>query len=269
VKQYEALYREDKVKAINDFTKKLESEMSKYIVIIKNRENDMLMEGIEEIYMNQWLKDKKVDVRKLSNQYEASREIVNMLNFINERKPEWINSLREKVAVYRKNLHQHGLRDHLLREDNVSKMNVVTFIKEYIIIYIGMPIYAVGLLMNYLPYYLAKIYTNKNIKKNEFKASVYANISMMMWVVYYFIQLILIGLIFNNWKIFLIYAVIVPLSTKYVLEFYPMMKKIFGRWRLLRMVRKNRDTVQQLFYERAAIIDELELAKKEYVSFSN
>ena len=268
VKQYESIYRDDKVKAINDFTKKLEVEMSKYMVIIKNRENDKLMEGIEEIYMNQWLKDKKVDVNKLSNQYEGSREIVNMLNCIDERIPELVASLREKVAVYTKNLNRHNLRDHLLREESINKMNIGTFIKEYIIIYLGMPLYFIGLLMNYLPYYLAKKYTNKNIKKNEFKASVYANISMMMWVVYYFIQLTLVALIVHNWKVFFIYAIIVPLSTKYVLQFYPVMKKIVGRWRLLRMVRKDRDTVQQLVSERAAIIDELELAKKEYLSYS-
>ncbi len=74
--------------------------------------------------------------------------------------------------------------------------------------------------------------------------------------------------IVHNWKVFFIYAIIVPLSTKYVLQFYPVMKKIVGRWRLLRMVRKDRETVQQLVSERAAIIDELELAKKEYLSYS-
>ena len=128
-----------------------------------------------------------------------------------------------------------------------------------------MPVYFIGLLVNYLPYYLANNYTQKKIKKNEFKASVYANISLMMWVVFYFIQLLIVGLVFRNWMLLLIYAVTVPVLGKYVLSFYPVMKKIFGRWRLLRMVRKDRNTVQQLVNERAAIITELETAKKEYL----
>jgi glycerol-3-phosphate O-acyltransferase/dihydroxyacetone phosphate acyltransferase len=269
VKEYEAAFKQDKVRAINDFTKVLEGIMTKYMTIVKNRENDALVLGIEEIYLTQWLKDKNVSPKKLLNQYEGTREIVDMVNTLDEKNPTSAASLREKVSAYTKQLKNNNLRDHLLREESINKMNVGNFIFEYIIIYLGMPIYFIGLLINYLPYYLAKKFTKKKIKKNEFKASVYANISLMMWVVFYLIQLLVVALAFRNWTLLFIYAAIVPVMAKYVLSFYPVMKKIFGRWRLLRMVRKEKETVQQLVNARTAIITELESAKKEYFKISS
>ena len=266
VKQYESAYKQDKVHAINDFTKMLEKEMSKYMVIIKNKANDELTAGIEEIYLAQWLKDKGQDTKKLSNQYYGTREIVDMVNYLDEKGPDVIASLKVKIDEYRKQLKKNDLRDHLLREESISNMNIGTFILEYIIIYLGMPIYFIGLLVNYLPYYLAKRFTQKKIKKNEFKASVYANISLMMWLVFYMIQLLIVALVFRNWGLLIIYAMTVPLLARYVLGFYPVMKKIFGRWRLLRMVRKDRDIVQQLIKERSVIVEELENAKEDYLS---
>ena len=266
VKAYESAYKQDKVRAINDFTKMLEVEMAKYTIIIKNPSNDNLVAGIEEILLNKWIKDKNQDPEKLSNHYIATREIVDMVNYLDEKNQSLISSLREKIASYTKQLKDNNFRDHLLREESISKMNVGTFILEYIIIYLGMPVYFIGLLMNYLPYYLAKKFTQNKIKKNEFKASVYANISLMMWVIFYLMQLTIVGLVFHNWTILLIYALIVIVLAKYVLSFYPVMKKIFGRWRLLRMVRKDKATVQKLINERTVIMTELENAKKEYLS---
>ncbi|MGZ4078472.1 MAG: 1-acyl-sn-glycerol-3-phosphate acyltransferase [Bacteroidia bacterium] len=266
VKGYAEAFKKDKVRGINDFTKVLESEMAKYMVIIKNPGNDDLVAGVEEIYLDQWMRDKDQDPKKLSNHYDATREIVDMINYLDEKNPSVIASLKEKMSAYTKRLKENNLRDHLLREESICKMNIGTFIFEYVIIYLGMPVYFIGLLMNYLPYYIAKKFTKKKIKKNEFKASVYANISLMMWVVFYFIQLIIVGLVFRNWILLLGYAILVPLTGKYVLSFYPVMKKIFGRWHLLRMVRKDKNTVQQLMNERTALISELDNAKKEYFS---
>ena len=44
------------------------------------------------------------------------------------------------------------------------------------------------------------------------------------------------------------------------------MKKILGRWRLLRMVRKDKKTVEQLVNDRTVLLNELENALMEYLS---
>jgi glycerol-3-phosphate O-acyltransferase/dihydroxyacetone phosphate acyltransferase len=123
--------------------------------------------------------------------------------------------------------------------------------------------------MNYPPYYFSKKYSDGKIKAVEFYASVNVNMSMLLWVVYYGIQLLVVGLAFRSWPVLGIYAMLVPLMGYYVLNYYPLMKKIFGRWRLLRMVRHERNAVEKLVHERAVIIELLDEAKKGYLSSIN
>ena len=92
---------------------------------------------------------------------------------------------------------------------------------------------------------------------------------MFFWIIYYALQLLAVALIFRNWLLLGVYALIVPLTGGFVLAFYPRMKKIFGRWRLLDMVRKERHKVEELIRERTAIIEELQIAKEEYLVSKN
>ncbi len=268
IKAYEEKYKNDKVRTINDFNKILEEKLRTYTHNINNPESDALVAHVEEVYTHQLLKERGLDSSKLRNHSAASSEIIKMINYCDIHCPELISSLKIKMNSYVKLLNNNKLRDHLLREESISKMNFWTFIVEYIIVYLGAPIYLVGLLLNYPPYYIAEKFANKKVKKAEFYASFRMNLSLIFWTIYFFIELLIVALIFRNWILLLVFAVTVVLTGFYVIEFYPTMKKILGRWRLLRMVRKDRETVEQIMNERSAIMNELNTAKKEYLFFT-
>ncbi len=267
LKEFENDFKQNKVRAINDFTKMLEQEMRKLIITIKNKDNSQLVEGINEIYLHQWMTEKKYDFKSIEKEFHVRKEIAEMVNYIEEKKPELINSLKGKIIPYLKFLKKHQLRDHLLRPETINNTKATAFVLEFMIIWIGIPIYGLGLLMNYLPFYIAKIFVTKKIKDVVFIASVYANMAMFLWVLYYVIQLLVIALVFHNWNLLCLYAILVPITGFFVLKYYPVMKKIFGRWKLLRLVRKDRNAVEILMNERAAIIAELETTQKEYLLF--
>jgi glycerol-3-phosphate O-acyltransferase / dihydroxyacetone phosphate acyltransferase len=268
IKEYEERYKQDKVRTINEFTKVLEKKMAEHMVILKNTENDKLFVNLEEIYMYQWLKDKGEVESNLENSYHGSKELAEMINFLDEKYPQETISLREKTTSYIKKIRQNGLRDHLLRPENIDKITIWTFIAEFFVIVLGMPVYAIGLILNYPPYYLAKKFCDKKIKNKEFRASVYANLAMIIWILYYVIQILTVALVFRNWLILCLFGVVfVPLLGYFTLKFYPVKEKIFGRWRLLRMVRKERNLVEEMIKERFAIINELEKVKEEYISY--
>ncbi len=265
LKQYEEFYKTDKVKAINAFTKILEEEMRKLIITIKNTDNDELADSIHEIYLHQWMKEKNQDYNSVEKKYHARKEIVDMINRADEQSPETIKSLKEKIIPYLKHLQQHQLRDHLLYPETIEKSNIFNFFTEFIIIWLGMPLYGLGLLMNYLPFYIAKSFADKKIKQVEFYASIYLNMAMLIWIIYFAIQLLIIALTFRNWLVLSLYALLVPLTGFYVLKYYSIMKKIFGRWRLLRMVRKDHNAVKTLVNERTIIVEQLNTLKKNYL----
>ena len=265
--EYEESFKKDKVRTINDFTKMFEDKMAEHLVIIKNKDNDKLVEAIEKIYLFQWMKDRNDKTKSLERQYQATREIANMINVLDIEHPDIIASLKEKTAAYILQLNTFDLRDHLLHPENIGKMNFGSFILESQLILWGSIIYAIGLVMNYPPYYFAKLFSDKKIKSLEFFASVYANVAMVFWVIYYAIQILTFSLVFRNWEWLGIFALLIPVLGFYCLWFYPIRKKIFGRWRLLRMVRKNKRCVEELVKARAEIIVELENAKEKYIEF--
>lgn len=244
----------------------LEQEMAKLIIVIKNKENDELVESINEIYLHYWMKDKQYEIKNIEKQYLVSKEIAEMVNYYDSANLTLLESLKTKIIPYRKGLQQHNLRDHLLRPEIINKMTIGSFLLEFFIIWFGMPIYLIGLAMNYPPYYISKNLADKKVKNVEFYASIYLNMSMLLWVFYYGVQLLVVSLAFRSWAFLGIYALLVPITGLFVLNFYPRMKKIFGRWKLMRMVRKERKIIEDLINERTQVIAEIESAKKEYLT---
>lgn len=236
--------------------------MKPQLVIIQNPENEQLIAAMEEIYLKEWIKNKAADPSDLKEQYKASQEMALAVNHLDVAHPQLILSLREKTFSYIKKLRTHKLRDHLLNETAINKMNFGTFLLEAFIIYLGIPVYGLALLLNFPPYFLAKKYSDNNIKNVEFYASVCSNMAMMGWLAYYAIQLIIVGIVVKHWMILGIYAMGVPLLGYFAICFYPVKQKIMGRWRLLRLVRKNKNVVSDLINERRIILQEIQTLKK-------
>ena len=266
IKSFEERYKLDKVRTINEFTKTLEEKMKETAYHICDPENDSLVANMEELYTHQLLKDKGLNSDQLKNHSIASSEIIEMVNVLDEKKPELISVLKTKLDSYTKLLKTNKLRDHLLREESINKMNFGTFFLEYLIIYLGMPIYLIGLLLNFPPYLVAKNFATKKVKKNEFYASFRANLSLIFWTIYFFLLLFIVALVFRSWVLLGIFALSVIVSGVFVIKFYSVMKKIFGRWRLLRMVRKDKQTVEKLMNERAEVMHELSNAKQIFLT---
>ena len=265
VSEYEARFKQDKVRAINEFTKALEQKMPAYMVIINNPNNDILFDDLVDIYLPEWIKEKGGDPKDLHHQNDATKEMAAMVNRLETQHPDLLNELKEKVVPYSKLLKEEGLRDHLLYPETISKMNFFSFIAESQIILWGSILYFFGLLTNYPPYFLAKRFSDKKVKNIEFYASAYLHISMFVWLFYFGVQLLTVALVFRNWSLLGLYAFTVILMGYFNLWYYPVRKKIFGRWRLLRMVQKQRTTVEQLINTRAEIIDLIKEAKGLFV----
>jgi 1-acyl-sn-glycerol-3-phosphate acyltransferase len=259
LKSYEEFYKRDKVRAINDFTKMLENEMRKLIITIKNKDNDQLVEGIHEIYLNQWLKEKYQGINSGEKRFEARKEIAELINKLDDENAETVQSLKDKVIPYLKKLNTHQLRDHLLYPETIEKSGLSEFIKDFFIIWFGMPVYLLAIILHGLPFYIAKNFADKKIKQIEFYASIRVNMAMLIWIPNFLIQLILLLLIFHSWMLLLIYSSLAPLLGFFAVKYYSLNKKIRGRWRLLRMVKTERKIVETLVSERAAIIRELKM----------
>ena len=258
MKEYEERFKQDKVRTINEFTKEFETKMAQHLVILQNRENDKVLEGLEAMILEDYVLKSGGSPRSQKDRYKATKALAEKLNVLDERDPEYMALLRERIPAYIRRVRGNELRDHLLKPANIERATIWQFLLDYLLIFAGMPFYGLGLLTNYLPYYLAKNFSDKKIRNIEFFASVYLNMAMLAWVAFYGLQLLAVALIFRSWPLLGIYAVAVPLLGLFCLWFYPVKEKVFGRWRLLRMVRNDRKIIEELISERHSIMEHLQ-----------
>ncbi len=245
LKEYEEKYKQDKVRTINEFTKSLEIEMAKLMVIINDNDNEKLLAIIEDIYTNEYLKNKKQNPKKLENRYYASRHFAEMINYIAQYHSSLLAELKAVAIDYNRRVRGNELRDHLLYADNINTMNFSRLLKDFFALWFGFPLFMIGCI-NALPYILAEKFAIKKVKNIEFFASVHSNLAMLLWIVFYPIQLLIIALVFKNWLLLGLYALIVPMLGFFSIYYYPIMKKIVGRLKLLSMVRKERSLLEDL-----------------------
>lgn len=262
LKDYKLLYEDNKVKAINLFTRHLEKEMRHLLIHVDNKHNDELVEGVYEVYLQQWMKEKGREVGNVQKRFESRKEIVEMINRYDKDHHEDLKLMKERIAIYLKKLKKYDLRDHLLHPETIEKSGVGKFFYEFLVLWFGFPFYVIAVMIHGLPLYIAKHFADAKIKKAEFYASMRVNIGMLLWALFIAIQLVIVGVVSGSWFFLAFFLIGATLLGKFALGYYSLRKKIRGRWGLLRLVRKNRNAVEDLITSRAVIIDELNLMSK-------
>ena len=255
-------YKNDKVRTINEFTQFLEDKIRETLVVIDDPANDELMKCMEEMFLHPLMKENGFDAHDPEKDHIVTKQLGDAINLIGKSFPDRFHSFREKVTAYVRELHARRLRDHLLRTGSIEAMSTLSFIKDFLIIWFGMPLYVAGMFMNYPPYFFAERFARKKAKEIEFHASVAANLSWILWFLWFAIQLVAVGLLLRDWPLLAIYALLVPLTLFFSIRFDPVMRKIFGRWRLMRLVRKEKAVVERLIFTRNDIEQEFEKFKE-------
>ena len=258
VTDYIEKFKVDKVRTINEFTEDLEPKMREVMVVVEDPENDTLMKGLEEMFLHPMMKEKGFDDHDLEKDYLVTKEIAEIVNHFQKSDIEKLNSLRENVVPYIDELHARKLRDHLLRPESILKLSTWRFVLDFFVIWFGTPIYWMGMIMNHPPYIIAEKLASKKAKNPEFHPSIEVNLTWILWFIYYGSQLLTIALVFRSWPFLGIYGLIVPFTLFHCIRFDPMMRKILGRWRLMRLVRKEKAVVERLMFKREEIKIEFE-----------
>jgi glycerol-3-phosphate O-acyltransferase/dihydroxyacetone phosphate acyltransferase len=256
--RFHELYLEDKVRAINECSQFLEDELSKLVIGLKNPENDALYEAITEIYVNQWMSMENSKPADLEAEHIKNQKIAAALNRMDTENPAMLQSLKATTIPYLNRLRELKLRDHLLRKDALAKMNIASIMNDFLVLWFGLPFYWIGKLLNWRPYGIARKVADDKAKKVEFYASVFANMGMLLWPLYYILQLLLVQFTLHNRYITLVWMVLVPVLGIYALHFHAVMKKAFGRWRLLSIVKKRRTEAEELILQREQLVGEIQ-----------
>lgn len=265
VREFAQRYRTEKAKAINEFTARLEKEMSNELVIIEHKENDRLVDALETMFLDSWTKEQGRDPKNRSDRWKSSREIADSLNEATRQQPGKVTALREKAAAYQEELKAIGIRDWLLRDDTILSMNALRLALPVFLFLLTWPLFLAGAAANLLPFYLPHRMANKMVKSIEWHASVNATIGSFIWLFWYLLVWGITWAVCNWWIALIVFFAMYPLG-RFAWWFRCQWKKFQGTMRLMQTVSKEPQRIEKLLLLRKEIGMEKEALRKAFAA---
>ncbi len=254
VSDFAEAYRSNKALAINQLTSAIEKALENLLVVIPHPANDQLIASLEEIDLN----ERKVApgyVYDAESEFQRSRSISKAVSQIETTHGAEIEWWRNTVRNYEREVKAAGLRDHLLQESHIKRLNAGFFAKDLFLLLFGIPVHLLGLTFNYLPYKCTSVFAQKKVKHVEFLSSMYIGFAFLLYPLWYTLQAIVIWSIVQNvWSV-LVYLLLLPLFILYNVHFYPLYLKIKGRRKLVKLMAEQKEKLIKLCKTRSSIVE--------------
>ncbi len=254
VKNYQALYLEDKVRAMIRLTNDLELAMKELVIDIKRPENDLFVDQYTEMQVS------LSEDADLERKFKRNSGFVRKVNSLTESGDAGFAILKEKTGVYYNELSKLDIKDGDLQTAGLKAGIGFRVLFEFFAVAFGMPFYALGLALNYPAYLLGSLAQYKLAKNIEFRASIRFTVGWFSWIGYYLLQLLAVGLLFRNWLLLAVYAAVVPLLLRYCIFFSGFLQQYLGRLKAFRLRKKDAQVFENLVGIRT---DLLNFLKKE------
>lgn len=261
---YKALFLQDKARAMNVFTRELEERMKKLLVIIENRENDELVNSLEEMLLAEWSEEAGLDPHNQKETHVISKKVASVINHADREDRERVKQLDEQVKSYTAGLKKLKLRDWLLRPKNVDAMGGATLLSDFAFFFFLFPFWLFGVITNYLPYRIPYVIAQKVVKNIEWHSSINGTLSVFLYQIFWGLECLAVALIFRDWWILGAFMVAMPVCGMIAQEYWVRMKKSKGKSNLIAAFRNDRRKVEALVKQRAAIVSEMEALRSYY-----
>lgn len=262
MKDYEALYRQDKARAMNQFTRDLEKKMAECLVIIEDKANDELVNGLEDILLDEWTEAQGLDPENQNDRHIVSKQIAGAVNELTNTNAELVLSLREKVDTYLLGLKDIGVRDWLMRPKGVESIGGTGLLWDFLYFVLLFPVWLFGMITNYVPYKVPYALAQKIVKHMEWHSSISGTVGTFLWQIWYGLTSLAVALIFRNWYILGAYMIAMPICGYIAQEYWARMKKAKGKSALLSAFRSDKTQVEKLVTLRAEIVAEMNALRK-------
>ena len=248
------MYGKNTAKAVNELTRTLEAKMKALLPHLENKENDEIIEQLQDIYKHQYLSENKLDQSNLENHHQYWHTVANTLNKITNESPEKAEHLRKLTNDYSEQLKENKIRDVNIYNRSIGNKRSANL---WFTLILGFPIYAIGKLLNLIPYVSAHTIAKKTAKNIEFFTSVNYASSAFISLFYLVAELIIIWNIFEIWWILPAYACFKILIGMAAIKYSRFMKPALGCIRTSAMEKKNPTFFNELLQKRKEILTNL------------
>ncbi|SFQ34233.1 lysophospholipid acyltransferase family protein [Hymenobacter arizonensis] len=257
VADYADLYALDPEAAAEQLTETIREAMERRLVITRDAAEDDFVQQIERTFGDHLNPDDDPDT--LFDNFQLSQTLLQALAWFEQNAPARLVAMRQQLQAYRTTLRQHGLTDEALegqrRGTIAGLLNLV----------LGFPVWAYGLLNNYLPYKLPSMVAQRATKEVEFVAPIMLVVGMITFPMAYALQATAVHhWLTHDWRLTTLYVVSLPLTGFYALSYWKTLAARVERLRALHLFRRAPAVGAELLEQRAALVAQLEDARAAY-----
>lgn len=251
VKDFKAVYEENQAKANNQFLQALEPKMKELITHINNPINDLVVEYLETLCKDDFLKREGLNKNNLQHDFLVIKKITDLVNNTAQENQAGLDEFKTQATNYFNELKNYGLRDWLLNPKYSGLINYSNLIVRVILLIALIPVYITGLAGNFLQLYFIHWLTKKIIKNVEFYSSIAIGLGMFVFPIVYTIWFVIINAVSNNFGIALAGLFVFAMSGWFCLFYHPYLLKTLGIFRVL----NNKSRIEALKLKRKALLD--------------
>lgn len=260
---YLAQYQQDEKGTVNELTDHIRQQLEKLIVVTPSDDEDTLVRQIEQVYKEKLAAQTPLDAPRHVRDFLLTRAIIKGLAHFLETQPTRVERFRDRMRSYNRQLEELDLqRLPTVEENNVLLRQTLA---RTLLLTLTMPLYLYGLINNYLAYIIPSRVADALTEEQEFRAPIMLSVGIFSFPILYAVQA---GILWHFWPstlYLLLYLISLPLSGFFALRYWNTLLRVRERWLLLRLFLSNSPVAESLKRQRQELIEELEVARKEYL----
>jgi 1-acyl-sn-glycerol-3-phosphate acyltransferase len=240
---------------------KIYEGIEKQIINIKSKEHYQDFVDIISFCERNFLQ-KNNKKNNLVNRFLSNQKLARALDALEFEKNEELSDLIEKIREYKKLIKKWKLRNWLL-EDAPSNLFKIPLLKLFLLS--SLPIFIYGFIFNALPFFIIDTLVRKKIKDIAFWSTFSLVLGLVLFPLFYLIQLIVIGWLLPGIWLKLAFVLSLPFAGKAAFKWYILFRKTTGRVRLFYLQifkRKAYKNLQQKREELNALLEKLILTQQ-------
>ncbi len=267
VEPYLAAYREDRVKAVEALTTAIQWAMEAEIVHVTRIERADLVRAVGEIYRDDLVRElheerglgpKQIDTFRLS------QSIADAVAHFEAREPERVERIARQVERYRAMLAAYRVRDQAVRASH-ERRRTRERLRHSWEASIGLPVFAYGAAVNFLPYFLPRWLAHRTAAKETTYATTRLLASIVAFPIFWGLEIWLVSRFAGpSWG--LAFAVSLPLSGLVAYRYLGGVARFRDRFRFGALARTRDSAAERLLAAREEVVAELERAKTDYLA---
>ena len=266
VSSYLAVYREEPAKALHTLTTAIQWAMEHEVVHVERIDTAALARAVQELYRGE-LERELWEERGLSGRqidpFQLSGSIADAIEHFRKQDPERIERLWQRILGYRALLAAYRLRNEAVRTgfEHAPVRRRVARSKQAIV---GLPLFAYGAAVNFLPYYLPGWLAGRMARRETDYATIRLLASIVAFPLFWALETSLVGWVAGlRWA--LAFFLSLPLGGLIAYRYLVGTGRLRHQIRFGALLLTRAQEARRLLAERREIVEALERTKRDYL----